>query len=143
MSVTMTQKRLAADLLKVGVSRVWINPEELEKVETAITRDEIRRLIHEGVIKAVPERGISKGRRRISHRRRGPGKRKGSRISSKDVWITRIRALRRRLKELRDKRLVKQSVYRRLLLLAKGGTFRSVSHLEEYIKAHRLARKGR
>ena len=33
-----TQKRLAADLLKVGVNRVWIDPNNLEEVSRAITQ---------------------------------------------------------------------------------------------------------
>ena len=32
-----TQKRLAADILKVGVNRVWIDPENIEEVSRAIT----------------------------------------------------------------------------------------------------------
>ena len=34
-----TQRRLAASILKVGVNRVWIDPEEIEEVSRAITRD--------------------------------------------------------------------------------------------------------
>ncbi|MFQ5758479.1 MAG: 50S ribosomal protein L19e, partial [Candidatus Bathyarchaeia archaeon] len=45
------QRRLAAEILKVGESRVWIDPDRTEDVEIVITRDEIRRLIHEGAIR--------------------------------------------------------------------------------------------
>jgi large subunit ribosomal protein L19e len=134
-------------LLKVGLNRVWIDPEKIEKVESAITRDEIRKLIHEGAIKALPERGTSRGRKRIIHRkkaagrRRGAGSRKGSRYSKKLAWVNEIRAIRGRLRKLRDKRMITKSTYRKLLLMAKGGAFRSVSHLHEYIETHKLARK--
>ncbi|MEM3794100.1 MAG: 50S ribosomal protein L19e, partial [Candidatus Bathyarchaeia archaeon] len=63
------QRRLAAELLKVGESRIWIDPGSIERVEAAITRDEIKRLIHEGVIRRLPERGVSKGRVRSKPRR--------------------------------------------------------------------------
>jgi ribosomal protein L19E len=52
-----------------------------------------------------------------------------------------IRKTRSRLSELRDKKLVTQPVFRRLLLMAKGGSFRSISHLNEYIETHKLARR--
>ncbi|UCF59603.1 MAG: 50S ribosomal protein L19e, partial [Candidatus Bathyarchaeota archaeon] len=42
-----SQRRLAAELLNVGEGRVWIDPDRIEDVEAAITREEIRRLIHE------------------------------------------------------------------------------------------------
>ncbi|MEM3754375.1 MAG: 50S ribosomal protein L19e, partial [Candidatus Bathyarchaeia archaeon] len=58
MSVKL-QKRLAASIAKVGIDRVWIDPEKIEKVESAITRDEIKKLIHEGVIKILQKKGIS------------------------------------------------------------------------------------
>ncbi len=54
-----TQKRLAADLLKVGVNRVWIDPNNLEEVSRAITREGVNKLIQDGYIKARPKKGIS------------------------------------------------------------------------------------
>ena len=43
-----TQKRLAADILKVGVNRVWIDPENVEEVSRAITRERVKQLIDSG-----------------------------------------------------------------------------------------------
>ncbi|MGB9201751.1 50S ribosomal protein L19e, partial [Methanobacterium sp.] len=40
-----TQKRLAADILKVGVNKVWIDPETVEEVSRAITRESVKQLI--------------------------------------------------------------------------------------------------
>ncbi len=50
------------------------------------------------------------------------------------MWITKIRALRRRLKELRDEGVIDKTTYRRLYLKAKGGEFRSIAHLNEFLK---------
>ncbi len=58
------QRRLAARLLKVGASKVWIDPEDTDRVSSAITREEIRKLIHEGSIVKLPKDGISRGRKR-------------------------------------------------------------------------------
>ncbi|MFQ5836639.1 MAG: 50S ribosomal protein L19e, partial [Candidatus Bathyarchaeia archaeon] len=38
-----SQRRLAAEILKVGEGRVWIDPDRTEDVEAAITREEIRK----------------------------------------------------------------------------------------------------
>ena len=65
-----SQRRLAALILKVGQNRVWIDPERIDDVEVAISREEIRKLIHEGVVKRLPEKGVSRARARILHERK-------------------------------------------------------------------------
>jgi len=70
-----SQRRLAAQVLKIGQNRVWIDPERADDVEAAITRDEVRRLIHQGTIKASPEKGISRGRVRIIREKKKKGRR--------------------------------------------------------------------
>jgi len=138
------QKRVAASLLKVGQSRIWIDPEQVEKVESAITKAEIRRLIHEGVVAARPKGGVSRGRHRLKIAKktgRGPGSKKGSRHIGKIPWVGKIRILRSRLKELRNKRIITKQVYRKLVQMAKGGAFRNTAHLNEYLEAHNLTRR--
>lgn len=142
-----SQRRIAADILKVGKNRIWLDPEDMDAIGSAITRTEIRKLIHEGAIRTLPESGTSRGRARTvkskkrAGRRSGPGSRKGATIPRKTAWILRIRAIRNRLRELRDKHMIQTQTYRKLFLMAKGGSFRNASHLDEYIEAHKLARK--
>jgi large subunit ribosomal protein L19e len=145
-----SQRRLAAQVLKIGQNRVWINPEKADDVETAMTRDEVRRLIHEGTIKASPEKGISRGRARILHekkkkgRRSGPGSRTGSthaRVSKKQAWMSKIRPLRRKLRSLKTKKIIAENAYQKLYRMAGSGKFESVTDLERYLKAHELWRK--
>jgi len=137
------QRRIAAKVLKVGEGRVWIDPESISDVEEAITRADIRDLIEEGVIRKKPKRGVSRGRARIRAlkkslgRRKGHGSRKGTqgaRRSKKRQWIIRIRALRRRLKELRAEGVIDKSMYHRLYNKAKGGEIKSVARLEAMIR---------
>lgn len=144
------QRRIAAHILKVGQNRVWIDPEKTDDAETAITRDEIRKLIHEGTIKSRPEKGISRGRTRVLHekrrkgRRSGPGSRTGSpraRVTKKEAWMNKIRALRKRLRMLKTRKVVAESAYRKLYRMASSGRFESVADLERYLKAHELWRK--
>lgn len=150
MSSLKSQRRLAAQLLKVGQNRVWIDPKRIDDVEAAMTREEIRKLIHEKVIKAVPEKGVSRARTRILHaqkkkgRRYGPGSRSGAvhaRVTKKEAWMRKIRALRKKLRELKTSRIITESTYRKLYKMASSGRFGSVADLERYLKAHELWRK--
>jgi len=144
------QRRLAAAVLDVGVNRIYIDPEGADIVEAAITRQEIRKLIKDGVIKAIPLKTTSRGRARVrmaqkkAKRRRGPGSRKGAKYSvvpRKTRWMGRIRAQRRRLKRLRERRTITVSTYRVLYRKAKGGVFRSVAEMERYITENDLRRR--
>ncbi len=141
-----SQRRLAAEILKVGQNRVWINPERIDEVEIAITREEIKTLIHEKTIQALPKKGISRSRARILHEkkkrglRKGPGKRSKSRVSTKEMWMKKIRALRRRLRKLKEKRIITKETYRRYYVLSGSGVFESTAELERRIKAQGLWR---
>jgi large subunit ribosomal protein L19e len=141
-----SQRRLAAKILKIGQNRVWIDPERISDVETAITREEIKKLIHEKAILTLPEKGISRSRARVLHAkkkkglRRGPGKRSQPRVSRKEVWMKKIRALRRRLRELKEKRIITEKAYRQFYKMAGSGVFESIAELERHIKAKGLWR---
>jgi large subunit ribosomal protein L19e len=144
------QRRLAAEILKIGENRVWINPERIDDVQMAITREEIKKLIHEGAIKKLKESGISRARTRVLRKkrkkglRRGPGSRTGSsgaRISKKEAWMRKIRSLRRRLRELKAKKIITVSTYRKVYRMAGSGTFKSIAEMERYLKANNLWRK--
>lgn len=145
-----SQRRLAAQLLKVGTNRVWMDPERIEDVEIAITRQEIRRLIHEGAIQASAEKGISRVRARVLHEkkkerlRRGPGTRKGSKrakVTKKDAWMSKIRALRKTLHEWQANRALTEGAYRQLYTSASSGLFTSIADMERYAKDQGLWRK--
>ncbi|RLG83747.1 MAG: 50S ribosomal protein L19e [Thermoprotei archaeon] len=146
------QKRLAAEILGVGESRIWIDPNEIDRVVDAITREEIRKLIHDGIIRVKPMHGISRERWRIRHeqrkkgRRRGHGRRKGAknaRHDSKEDWMNRIRKIRRYLRYLRDHDIIDRRTYRRLYRLAKGSTFRNLASLKHYMKEHGILQEVR
>lgn len=145
-----TQKRLAAEILNCSEKRVWFDKESLEDIKEAITKADIRALIKDGVIKRKRVKGISKvrARKRKQQKRRGQrrglGRRKGkagARLPKKKAWMNKIRIQRRFLKELRDKRLIKESTYRKLYSKAKGGFFRSKRHLKLYITDNKLVNK--
>jgi large subunit ribosomal protein L19e len=141
---------MASSILKVGEDRVWFNPEDLESISSAVTKEDIRKLIKEGAIQAKPVKGTGRYRARIRRlqrakgRRRGAGKRKGSkkaRYPKKERWMSSIRALRAMLAQLRNEKKIDVSTYRKLYLMAKGGVFKSKAHLESYIKEKGLLKK--
>lgn len=144
------QRRLAAQVMKVGRNRVWIDPTRIQDVESAITREEIRKLVHEKVIATVPIQGVSRGRAKVVQaqkrkgRRKGPGSKSGTPravISKKDAWMVKIRSLRRKLRELKASRVITESNYRKLYMIAGSGRFSSIADMERYVKAHDMWRK--
>ena len=139
------QRRLAAEVLGVGESRIRFDPEQLDRVASAVTREDIKKLVKDGVITVEPQHSNSRGRWRIWHeqrkkgRHRGPGRRKGSRSAREDRkerWVHTIRKIRRFLRWLRDNGVIDRRTYRRLYMMAKGGAFDSLSTLKRYMKDH-------
>ncbi len=137
------QKRIAAEILKVGIDRVWFDPTRLSEIKEAITKRDIKALIKAGAIKAKPLKATSKfwvrkrKRQKRKGRRKGEGRRKGketARLSKKRAWINRIRIQREFLKELRDKGKISKGLYKQLYLKSKGGFFRSKRHIKLYLE---------
>lgn len=144
------QRRLAAQILKIGQNRVWIDPERMDDVEGAITREEVRKLIHEKVIDSLPEKGVSRSRaktireKRRKGRRSGPGSITGAgyaKVTKKEAWMLKIRSLRRKLRELKTSRIIAESTYSQYYRMAGSGRFESIAELERNLKANDLWRK--
>jgi len=131
-------RRIASELLKCGESRVWTDPTALGRVERAITRSDVRRLIVDGVIKEKKEKESTKP----DHGRQGTGSRKGARgarMGKKEVWLAKIRPQRKMLGDL--KKDLPKFEYRKLYRLVKGGWFRSKAHLQSYLQEKGLVKK--
>jgi len=136
------QRRLAASLLGCGINRVWFDAERIGDIQNAISREDIKGLIGEGVIRARQVQGNSRGRARALMAKRsyghckGPGRRKGAagaRNPSKREWVQKIRAIRKTLAELRESGEIEPHLYRTLYRKAAGGQFRNVAHLKAQI----------
>ncbi len=139
------KKVMAAKVLKVGVNRVRIDPENLDRVVDAITKDDIRALIREGTIWTEPIKGISRGRtrkRRASRKKRGRGSgskkgTSGARSPKKRLWINKVRATRNHLKKARERGDITGEVFKKLYSQIKGGQIKSVRHLKDEISLSR------
>ena len=136
-----SKRRLAASVLGVGVDRIAFNDEYSDLIQDDITRSTIRGLVGFGAITVAPEKGISRGRYRSRSKKlkrgRGSGSTEGTaqaRNPRKDKWISKVRALRWRLKVAKDRKEIGPETYKRLYGQVKGGQVRGVKHLLDLMK---------
>jgi len=136
-----SKRRLAASVLGVGADRVVFNDEYADLIQDAITRSTIRGLVGFGAITVAPEKGVSRGRFRTKSQKLKRGRSAGSTEGSaharnprKDMWISKVRALRWRLKVAKDRKQITPDAYRRLYKQVKGGQVRGVKHLMDLMK---------
>jgi large subunit ribosomal protein L19e len=129
-------RRIASETLGVGTNRVRIkaNAETRDALSGAMTRADVAGLAKDGIVYAIPVKGRRKKEKRG---KRGEGKRKGTmnaRMPFKDLWMKRIRALRKYLNKLVEGQYVDRKNKRKLYLKMKGGYFRGKSAFLAYLK---------
>jgi large subunit ribosomal protein L19e len=126
-----TVRRLAADIFNVGRNKVRISPDGLKEAEGALTRSDVRSLIEKGIITRAKKQGrASTGRTG----RTGHGRRKGTPVDAKVIWMQKIRAQRRFLNLLLDSGALKKEARRSLYGKIKSGIFRNKKAMLLYLK---------
>ncbi len=131
------KKRLAARVTGVGVNRVRLDADHLDDIADAITRQNIRSLITAKKITIKPIVGTSNGRSQMKkaqkHKRgttQGSKKgRKGARVGKKDVYVAKVRSLRRLLKIAKDRKDLTNPEFWALYKKVGGNTVRNKAHL--------------
>lgn len=131
------KKKLVSRVLGVGVHRVRFDADHLDDVADAITRENIRSLITANTIKVKPIVGTSRGRshfKRAQKTKRGikqgskQGK-QGARVGKKQVYVAKVRSLRRILKIAKDRKDLTNPEFWALYKKVGGNTVRNKAHL--------------
>ncbi|MBL7160035.1 MAG: 50S ribosomal protein L19e [Candidatus Aenigmarchaeota archaeon] len=136
-----SQRRIAAQILKCGMNRIWMDPDASEKIGKAITRRDIRGMIADGLIKKPSQKKsqtVSVKKKQREGSRKGA---KGARGGKKTRWLKIVRPQRRLLKELKASGDLSAGAYREIYRKIKGNVFRSKAHLMIYLKNKKLLKE--
>ena len=131
------KKRLVSRVTGVGVHRIKFDSDHLDDIADAITRANIRSLITANTIKFKPIVGTSKGRahaKKAQRNKRGTKQgskqgRKGARVGKKEVYVAKVRSLRRLLKIAKDRKDLTNPEFWSLYKKVGGNTVRNKAHL--------------
>ncbi len=134
-------RRLAASVLKCGKSKIWIDPVALDRLKEAMTKEDVRVLVKDGIIKERRDAGHSRGKARILQakkrkgRKAGKGKRTGTkkaRVQRRERWMANVRSQRTMLRKLRaEGKITGERSYSKLYHMVTGGYFRGRKQLEQ------------
>jgi len=136
-----TIKRIAGDIMKVGINRVRIKPDGFKEAEKAMTRADVRDLIGKGIVTKIPKKGRLTNDKK---KKRGVGSRKGARNArrgDKETWMTKVRAQRKFLILLLADGALPKENKREIYNKVKSGMFKSKRAMLAYLKEARMVKQ--
>ncbi len=137
-----TIRRVCSRVYGVGESRVKIM--DAKRASEALTADDARQLVKDKAIVITASQSPSRSAARWKHsriragRRRGEGSKKGTGISHKQKWITKVRGQRKLLSSLKSK-FKQKGAFRNVYKMVKGNAFKNKHGLLMYIRDNQLA----
>ncbi len=144
------KKRLVSRVTGVGVHRIKFDADHLTDVADAITRENIRSLITANSIKIKSFTGTSRGRaqtKKEQKNKRGIKQgskqgRKGARVGKKEIYVAKVRSLRRLLKIAKDRKDITNPEFWSLYKKVGGNTVRNKAHLRQLMEEAIAKRKN-
>jgi len=144
------KKRLAARVSGVGVNRIKFDTDHLDDIADAITRENIRSLFTANTIRIKSFTGTSRGRahvKKAQRNKRGTTQgskqgRKGARVGKKEVYVAKVRSLRRLLKIAKDRKDLTNPEFWILYKKVGGNTVRNKAHLRTLMDEIKVDRKN-
>ena len=144
------KKRLAARVTGVGIHRIKFDTDHLDDIADAITRENIRSLITANTIRIKSFTGTSKGRahtKKAQKNKRGAKQgakqgAKGARVGKKEVYVAKVRSLRRLLKIAKDRKDLTNPEFWELYKKVGGNTVRNKAHLRTLMDDIKVKRKN-
>ena len=144
------KKRLASRVTGVGVHRIKFDADHLDDVADAITRENIRSLITANTIRIKSFTGTSRGRahvKKAQKNKRGATQgskkgRKGARVGKKEVYVAKVRSLRRLLKIAKDRKDLANPEFWILYKKVGGNTVRNKAHLRTLMEEIKVKRQN-
>lgn len=136
------KKRLVSRVTGVGVHRVKFDSDHLDDIADAITRENIRSLITANTIKIDSFKGTSRGRaqhKKDQKNKRGTKQgskqgRKGARVGKKEIYVKKVRSLRRLLKIAKDRKELTNPEFWSIYKKVGGNTVRNKAHLRQIME---------
>jgi large subunit ribosomal protein L19e len=144
------KKRLASRVTGVGVHRIKFDSDHLDDIADAITRENIRSLITANTIQVRSFTGTSRGRaqdKKDQKNKRGTKQgskqgSKGARVGKKEVYVAKVRSLRRLLKIAKDRKEITNPEFWSLYKKVGGNTVRNKAHLRTLMEETIAKRKS-
>ena len=136
------KKRLVSRMTGAGIKRIKFDVDHLDDVADAITRQQVRSLITANTITIKQIVGTSRGRaqeKKNQKKKRGVSQgskkgRKGARVGKKEVYVTKVRSLRRRLKIAKERKEITNKNFWEIYTKIRGNTVRNIAHLRILIE---------
>lgn len=125
------KKKLAARSLGVGKERIAFNPERLEEIKEAITRQDFYDLLQSKALFVHEPLGR---RKKEKLRKRGPGKMRKKVRQRKRTYLLLTRKLRAYVGELLNQERISKEEHRSIRKQIRARVFKSKSHLQNLLK---------
>ncbi len=126
----LNKKKLAAKTIGVGIERIKFNPERLDEIKEAITRQDILDLFKS---KAIEAKEVKGRKRKNIGRKRGYGSFKKKVGARKQDYVKLTRKLRAYIKELKKQGKITKEQYYDKRRKIRARIYKSKSHLKSLI----------